>query len=451
MRLLINMIVEPSTSKYATMFPYPMLLMKIKKEDDEILDLNLLSFEKSAKEKEKIVDDCLEMNFSLYNDVIVCVGEYAPDGHYSKWIEYFLKKIKVPIKIMGPYADTFYDSAKLYCEQLKAKKRGGNSDLKVEFISTDYDISDVIIPMNMIEKYPKPNGKLKVNIKITYGCPRDCNMCPVYTLYNRKYIFKNIKNSLKIIKDYYDRGVRFFNFTDDNISANVHKVKEFLKGLLELNLKGAKFFNQEGFEVIAFLDEEFCKLLKSVNWVEPKLGVENIKEDFLKTIGKYYTSHDMVKRALDNIKKENLDVKFFFIMGYFQNSEDILDNIKFFVDNNLPIRCNIIRKYEGNKMSDDLPVLTTDADMRHLKSLAYAASWWKTTLKYNIFDDDDFKKYIKTFGIDLKNKNFGTAKTYFGFKTTKWITGLEYMIKNNTGKDVKIFYDFDTKHVIEIY
>jgi radical SAM superfamily enzyme YgiQ (UPF0313 family) len=455
------MIVEPSTSKYAIMFPYPMLLLKIKQEGDTILDLNFLSFEKTASEKEKIINECLSiLENHNYDHIIVNVGEYAPDGHYSKWIEYFLKKVKTPIEIMGPYVDTFKDNITLYCNSLITKKRGGNPDLQYDLLKTDYDISNVVIPMDMIEEYPKPGGKLKTNLKITYGCPRTCNMCPVYTIYKGKYEYKDIQGSLEIVKNYYDKGVRFFNFTDDNMSANVKKTKEFLSGLLKLNLKDAKFSNQEGFEVVAFLDDEFCKLLKEVKWIEPKVGVENIKDEFLKAIGKYYTSHDIVIQALSNITKYKLDVKFFFLMGYFQNNEDILDNIKFFVNNNLPIRCNIIRKYEGNKMDEDLPILSTDIEMRHLKALAYSASWWKTTLKINIFSKDDYVKYIEKYNITIRSGrdlnddkitfNFDQAKTYFGFKTSKWITGMEYMIKNNLDLNVKIDYDMDKKVINNI-
>ena len=251
------MIVEPSTSKYSMMFPYPMLLLKIKKEDDTILDLNLLSFEKSAPEKEKIVNDCLSLlDNHGYDEVIVNTGEYAPDGAYSKWIEYFLKKVNTPVKLMGPYVDTFRESIGLYCDSLKSKKRGGNPNLNYELLETDYDISDVVIPLDMIDQYPKPGGKLKVNIKITYGCPRSCNMCPVYTIYQGKYVYKDIQKSLEMIKNYYDNGVRFFNFVDDNMSANVKKTKEFLSGLKDLNLKGAKYFNHCNLKADTLLYQE---------------------------------------------------------------------------------------------------------------------------------------------------------------------------------------------------
>lgn len=430
-KLLINLPSDASTNKYPTMFPYPLILMKMMGVEDYLLDANLLSYKQNAESKLETVEKALrEANSNLYEKVIVCCGEYAPDGYYSKYYDYFLDHVSVPIEVVGAYAET-------YSEHILSKYAD-----KVTLPGTDYDVCRVKIPYEMLIEYPYVGNNPKANVRITYGCPRHCAMCPVVPIYKGKYRYGDINYTANLIAEYYAQGVRYINFIDDNISASTKKFVEFMQILDSMNLKGMKYHCQEGFEVSAFKDDEFCDLLKKLKFQDIKLGVENIKEDFLKKIGKYYTSFSDIEEALANIEKHKLNVRFFFLIAPFQSESDILDNIRYFASKKLDVRASVLRDYEGTSLAKYEEVTPRDV-LARLKALSYTACYMSTKHDTNIFTES-FLSYIEKKGYKLVDDRLVGGKQYFGFDTERWLAGLEYMsgwkfIYNESRKEVERF------------
>lgn len=429
MKLLIQALYDCSTNNYERYFPFPMNLMKISQNGDDLIDLNLMAFGKNVVGKRNLIDlgaDLINSRASEYEEIIINCGEYAPDGAFNKHYDQFLKKIKVPVSVMGSYPAVFRDRIKsLYGDRVK-------------IIDFDFDVHDVILNDEMIETYPKVGGKAKgerlkkVNLKLTTGCPRSCSMCPVSLIHKGKHVFYNIEISIKLIKQYYEKGVRFFNFIDDNIAVNP-KFIEFMRLLKKEDLKDGRFQVQEGFEVIAFLNEEFCQLLIDNHFEDIKIGIENTKEVFRKSINKTFFTSQQIETALQNINKYNLDVKQFLLISTEQSQEDILDNIKFAINNELSLRVNIIREYEkSNYFAHEKKSLITDKELTMLKSFASAVSWLMSDKKINAFKESAFeeikvKSTLTIYQDETQIKVSGSC--YHGFKTSLFVTALKYILE----------------------
>ena len=63
--------------------------------------------------------------------------------------------------------------------------------------------------------------------------------------------------------------------------------------------------------------------MKELRFVDIKIGMENIKEDFLKKIDKYYDDFSQVETAMVNIRKSKIDATVYLLMGLDETAEDV--------------------------------------------------------------------------------------------------------------------------------
>lgn len=440
-KIFINIPIEASTHKYPAMFPYPLLILNIKNDTDILIDLVKENFKKNAKQKRQELDKIItSINNNEHNnrDIVINCGEYAPDGYYYKWAEYFLKRVNKQVYIMGPYATTFPSRIQKICEKTK---------IQHAIFDTNYDTHKVFIPDHMLLNYPKIGSKIKANMRISLGCPRPCAFCPVGIIYKRNYQFFDINESIAKVRYYYEHGVRAINFIDDNISVDLNQFIEFLHKLKELDFKDMSYYCQEGFEVASFHNDEFCKLLKELKFQDIKIGVENIDEQFLDDIGKAHLRFKDIELAIKNIRLYKLKVKFFFLLSQFQTKEKIIENLRFFSPLQVDLRVNIIRNYEGAQ-SKVLDQKLTLKELRKLKSFAYAVAYMSTAQKFDVFQKNAWQQYCLQKGYKLNALDEASyaleGKQYFGFKTSKWLTALQYILRQEYKTD-NITIDYNKK------
>jgi radical SAM superfamily enzyme YgiQ (UPF0313 family) len=227
-------------------------------EQDQLIDLALLSFKKRKEEVFKLIDDLIS---DLHPDdkVIVNAGDFPPDAAYNVYYDYFFNGMTFPYEAMGTYIKVHGDRLK---KRFKFMSTIEELTHKPDYHSLNYN------------EYPTVDGKLRASIRASWGCPRRCAMCPVPTVFNNEYKYFDPINTANEIKKLYDQNVRYFTFIDDNLSAD----KQFIKLLLELRklkLKGAKFHCQEGFDLGTF-DIKRARLIKKLNFDDVKIAFESI-------------------------------------------------------------------------------------------------------------------------------------------------------------------------------
>lgn len=427
-RLLISLPYEASTNNYSKYFPFPLSLLKHKKENDVLIDINRECYKLKKEEKYNILDKYVDMvNSSEYDDYLFQVGDYAPDGDKYEYFEYFLDKIEKNVKLLGPYC--------VFKDRISKFKN-------VQVFEPYTNTYGVDIPDDMLKSYPEGDKTLRATMRLSNGCPRKCAMCPTPIIHNGRYKMMDIDTSIDIIKGYYERGVRLITFIDDNMGVVTKKFKIFLQKIKELNLRGMKFISLEGFETYMFEDEDICQLMKETRWLNIKTGMENINEDFLTKINKYYDDHQVIVRAMENIQKYKLDVDVYLLIGLDETEDVVWDNIRFIGKYRLGCRVNILRPYENGLLDfTQLERKMTDQKMRSLKSMAYAVSWLGTNHDIDMFEDTAFDKLLEKGKLQFKedgNTFTFTGKVYIGFKTSKMIKVLGYLLEQKYGKIKKI-------------
>jgi radical SAM superfamily enzyme YgiQ (UPF0313 family) len=355
----------------------------------------------------------------------VNAGDYPADAAFDKYFKHYLKHNNREISLVGSYAKIkTYDLKKRYDRDIYILNG-------FEYRNPNYDVIE-------FKKYPKVNGKYKLNIRHTYGCPRCCYMCPVPLCFGRQYHYH--KNTANIIANFYGKGVRYFTFIDDNLDMAKNFVS-LLKELKAMNLKGVQYHCQEGFDVACFT-EEIARLLKQLRFDNIKIAFENINASFLKKINKSHVTLEKIERAIEIAKKYNIKIGTFFLLGLDETEGDILDNLKFFAKHKLSIRANIIRDY-GNFFSKRNIERRYDDDVyKKYKALAYTVNFFNS-LDINIFEG---KKALDKAGYSMDTHGPGIVvygKTKFGFRTNYFEKGIEYifkgyMVSHNSGNYVQL-------------
>lgn len=449
-KLLVQMYYEASTNHFPVSFPYPMHLLNIKTEGDILIDAILDCKDKVKADTLAYIDEIIGLinsNAHLCDEVIVNMGEYPADADRYEYFEYFLSNIRQPISIIGTYPTVNFKRV----ERFNNVINGSN----VMILETDFDITKVIISNELIEKYPLIGAKKRAVMKVTVGCPQRCKMCPVPAIYDGKYRYDSVESIIAKIKHYYDNGVRYITFTDDNISASDKRFVKVMEAIKDANLKGMKFHAQEGFEVAAFGNEDFCRLLVETGWEQVKLGVENIKPDFLKKIGKYYVDPTAIDTALTNIEKYGIkDARFFYLMGLDETEEDVMDNLRYFSKHMVQLRTNVIRKYFGTAMYDMEWELKLDhKTISRMKALSYAISWMSLR-KFDIFSENAYDMFCQKFNyVETKDGETTvlTGKMKYGFQSDRLKNGLKFMFEQKYGlKDVIATIVDDTTLTLEL-
>lgn len=411
MAILIQLPNNASTTKYPKTFPHPLNLTSVFKEGDTLIDLALECYKKRREEVFKILDDLV---IPPKEDIIINAGDFPPDAAYPIYYDYFFDKMTRPYTAIGTYV-------KLNSERLLAR---------FKFMSVIRNLSNHKYNVIDYEKYPKVDGKIKASIRASWGCPRCCHMCPVPIYFENKYIYFDPIKVVEEIKFLYEEhNVRYFTFIDDNISYH----PDFIKLLLEirkLKLKGVRFHAQEGFDVGTF-DTKRARLIKALNFDDVKIAFESIIPRTTELIGKSSVNPESIQRTLDAIETAGLKVKAFMLLGLDETEEEIIENLKFFSRNKMPLRVNIVRDY-GNMEQRDywMKNRLDDKILKDYKALAYASSFYTEQFNLNLFECDgtDFEHAT---GLDFDGKDTLVGKTKYGFQTSRLEKGIKWFFKRD--------------------
>jgi len=422
-RLLLDLPYRASTNNYPKFFPYPLLLMKIQRPGDELLDLNLKCRDMNVPDVKRELDGWVKALNEDGREVVVSCGHFPADADKNMFFDYFLSKLSRPVVVTGVYPSVM---------MARVSELHGRHQVQ----TVDWDISDVEIPLEMIEQYPRVGKKLRASIRATHGCPRKCGMCPAWLIYRKSFRVWPIENTVSRIRKYYDEGVRFITFIDDNLTVSP-KFDVLLEQLAEENLKGMEYICQEGFEVTSFHRDRMCQLLKRVKFVDMKMAVENVNRDVLVQIDKYYKDFSVVEQALKNIQRYELEVGSYFLFGLEKTEEEVLNNIRFIAENALDVRVNVVRPYEGGVVKEGE---VNEHMFRSFSSLAYAASWYARTLGVNIMSPDALDQ-LKAAGynvVESAGKLKVVGKTDHYRMTSRFVRGLKWMGGQWLGRECQV-------------
>ncbi|MFH1593066.1 MAG: radical SAM protein [Candidatus Omnitrophota bacterium] len=172
----------------------------------------------------------------------------------------------------------------------------------------------------------------------TRGCPFMCTFCAGNLIAGRTLRRRSPQNIIdEITMLYRDHGIREFHIVDDNFTLNRTFAKEFLMKLKRLNLD-ISWAVPNGVRMDT-LDDEILELMKATGLYLISLGIESGSDRVLGLMKKGITT-DKIRRSVSLIRKHNIEIAGFFILGFpGETINEINKTIKFALELDL-IRAN---------------------------------------------------------------------------------------------------------------
>lgn len=195
----------------------------------------------------------------------------------------------------------------------------------------DFKVAWDLIPPN---SYPMaPHGAFFKQYPIapiitSRGCPFHCTFCGGHIISGRKIRQRSIENVISEIKLLYEKyGVREIHIEDDNFTFRKDYVLRFCEEIKK-NFPDLTWTCPNGVRIDT-LDEEMVSAMKSSGCYALSIGIESGSDRILKLMKKSL-SVEKIKQKIEMLKKFDLDINAFFILGYpGETKEDIKKTIDF--------------------------------------------------------------------------------------------------------------------------
>jgi len=255
-------------------------------------------------------------------------------------------------------------------------------------------------------------------IIITRGCPYSCTFCAGNLISGKKLRKRSVKNVLEEIDWLYDSfGIREFHVIDDNFTLDKDFAKDFLRALKSKRLN-ISWSVPNGVRMES-LDDELLTLMKETGLYLISLGIESGSDKVLRMMKKGTTT-SLVRKTVDKIRRMNIDIAGFFILGFpGETLRDIEETIKFSLELDI-MRANFFtylpfpgtESYELIKRTEGLDIV--DWERFYFMSAPYSPKGMDAeTLKK--FHKKAFLKFYLRPGILWKNITQIKSPRHFKF------------------------------------
>jgi anaerobic magnesium-protoporphyrin IX monomethyl ester cyclase len=169
-----------------------------------------------------------------------------------------------------------------------------------------------------------------LSIMASRGCPYSCSYCNNHalrrTLKGTYVRFRSVEHVIEEIdvriKQYYDKGFRFFYFFDDTFILNKDYVLKFCKQFKE---KGFHKLLRWNVNIRANLvTDELMKALKDAGCYQVRMGIESGNEFIRNAIYHRGMTNQEIDNAVDIIRRNDLQLRLYFMVGAPQETLEMM-------------------------------------------------------------------------------------------------------------------------------
>jgi len=161
------------------------------------------------------------------------------------------------------------------------------------------------------------------------GCPYQCIFCADHLVHGRKFRFRSPENIIKEVEGLYEKGVRDWDFIDDNFTLINERVEKFCDLMIQKELNKKMSWRCANGIRVDRITPELLKKMKEAGCYMVSLGIESGNEEILKKMKKDIDL-DKVRQAVKWCNEVGIETRGLFMFGNLgENEKTMQDTINF--------------------------------------------------------------------------------------------------------------------------
>jgi len=161
------------------------------------------------------------------------------------------------------------------------------------------------------------------------GCPYQCIFCADHLVHGRKFRYRTAENVIKEVEHLVSRGVRDFDFIDDNFTMLTERVEKFCDMMVEKGLSKKISWRCSNGIRVDLITPALLKKMKEAGCYMVSLGIESGNEEILNKMKKSINL-EKVRQAVKWCGKAGIETRGLFMFGNLgENKKTMQDTINF--------------------------------------------------------------------------------------------------------------------------
>ena len=202
-----------------------------------------------------------------------------------------------------------------------------------------------------LDDLPDPAGYFTYpHLSLTRGCAGNCNFCGSPRFWGRHVRSHSAEYFVGQIQRLYQKGVRFFYFSDDTFTANRKRVIEVCKKILDTGLN----ITWNAISRVDYVNAEALFWMRKAGCIQISYGVESGSEKIRNYLQKKITTGSILK-AFDLTQKHGIMARAYFIYGCPGESPQTIQETIGLIDRIKPLSAvfYILDIFPGTKLYED--------------------------------------------------------------------------------------------------
>ena len=167
------------------------------------------------------------------------------------------------------------------------------------------------LPIKSLDSLPIPSKYFDYqHVAFTRGCPAQCTFCGSPKFWGRRVRFHSATYFVKQLMYLYERGIRFFYFSDDTFLINKTRVIDICREIIERDIKISWF----AISRVDLVDEEVLRWMRLAGCTQISYGVESGSGKIRDFLNKNIQSED-IKKAFQLTTRYGILARAYFIYG----------------------------------------------------------------------------------------------------------------------------------------
>jgi anaerobic magnesium-protoporphyrin IX monomethyl ester cyclase len=258
------------------------------------------------------------------------------------------------------------------------------------------------VAINRLDDLPDPAKYFTYqHLSLTRGCAGNCKFCGSPRFWGRNVRFHSADYFVGQLQRLYQKGIRFFYFSDDTFTLNKKRVIEICRKIIDKQMNIA----WNAISRVDYISEEIIYWMRKAGCIQISYGVESGSEKIRNFLQKKIAT-GAIQNAFDLTQRYGIMARAYFIYGCPQESRQTIQDTMDLIDRIKPLSAvfYILDIFPGTRLYEDFKHRlkhTDDIWLNRIEDVMYFET-----------DPDLTRELILTFGQILRSHFYNSLSGF---------------------------------------